>query len=154
MSIIDSVRNGLINFLLGPADPNQSERVQAMQRRRDYREGRHEQTIRPKPGKTDDNVFINFSGLVIDRSISMLFGNSVEFDLPGEGDETPEDEYIIDTWDANKKEIFLHRMALLASEDGTGYVKIVPDGVIGKSGQLLARLVLVDPKWEIGRAHV
>jgi len=147
MSIIDSVRSGLINFLLGPAEPNQSVRVMEMQRRRNYREGRHEQTIRPKPGKTDDNVFINFSGLVIDRSISMLFGNSVEFDLPGEGDDTPEDLYLTDLWDANKKEIFLHRWGLLASEDGTGYIKTVPDGVIGKSGQLRARLVLIDPKW-------
>lgn len=136
----------MINFLF-PGMESTDPRIRDMQERRDYREGRHKQQIKPKVGKTDDNVYINFSGLVIDRSISMLFGNGIEFDLPGEGNDTPEDEYINAVWDANKKEIFLHRMALLASEDGTGYVKTIPEAIIGKEELSFPRLVLIDPKW-------
>jgi hypothetical protein len=77
----------------------------------------------------------------------MLFGGGIEFDLPGDGDDSPEDIYINDLWDANKKEILLHRLGLLAGGAGTGYVKIIPNGVVGKMGIPRARLVLVDPKW-------
>ncbi len=148
MSIFDSIRDGLRGFIFGDDLYGiVDERIQAMQLRRDYREGRHKKQIRPRPGKTDDNVYINFAGLVIDRSVSMLFGNGVEFDLPGEGDDTPADLYLADLWEANKKEILLHRWGLLASEDGTGYFKIVKEGVVGKMGIPRARLVLVDPKW-------
>ena len=146
MSILDSLRTGVISFLFPDWSEETRNRVSEMQERRDYREGRHKQQIKPKPGKSDDNVYINFSGLVIDRSISMLFGDGVEFDLPGEGDDTPEDKYINQVWDKNKRNIFLHRMALLASEDGTGYVKIVEDGIV-EDKVSLPRLVLIDPKW-------
>lgn len=148
MSILDNIRTGVMNFMFGELLSEEiSARMSSMQRRRDYREGRHDQTIIPKPGKTDDNIYLNFSGLAIDRSISMLFGNGVEFDLPGAGNDTPEDKYIEEVWDANKKEIFLHRLALLASEDGTGYIKTIKNGVVGKSGTEHVRLLVVDPKW-------
>lgn len=147
MGLFDSIRSGAINFLFpGLTGEIANQRILDMQLRRDYRRGKHRQQIKPRPGKTDDNVYINFSGLVIDRSISMLFGNGVEFDLPGEGADMPEDEYINATWAANKKEIILHRLAMFASEDGTGYVKIVPNGMI-YNGQSYPRLVLIDPKW-------
>lgn len=147
MSILDNVRSGVKNFLFPGMDGQiADQRILDMQLRRDYRRGRHRQQIKPRPGKTDDNVYINFSGLVIDRSISMLFGEEPEFDLPGEGDDTPEDEYIAATWRANKKEILLHRMAMYASETGTGYVKIVPNGAMDGDG-LVPRLILIDPKW-------
>jgi len=139
MGIFDGIRNNLLNFLFLGIDEVTDKRIGEMQERRDYREGRHKQQIKPKPGRTDDNVYINFSGLVIDRSISMLFGKGIEFDLPGadqkvEGPDgktitipTPEQKYIDETWDANKQEIFLHKLAMSASTDGTGYIKIVPD---------------------------
>jgi len=147
MGIFDNLRNGALNWLFaGLFDEPATQRIASMQQRRDYREGRHKQQIKARPGKTDDNIYINFSGLVIDRSISMLFGEEPEFDLPGEADDTPEDQYINSVWEANKKQIFLHRMAMLASEDGTGYVKIVPAGLI-KDDVELPRFVLVDPKW-------
>jgi hypothetical protein len=147
MGIFDNIRTGMINFLFPGAGEIYNQRLLDMQERRDYREGRHKQQIKPKPGKTDDNVYINFSGLVIDRSISMLFGKGVEFDLPGEGDDTPEDIYINAVWKTNKKPIFLHRWGLLASEDGTGYIKLIPGGLVGQDGAELTRYVLVDPKW-------
>lgn len=146
MGIFDGLRTGMINFLFPGLGEIADQRILDMQERRNYREGRHKQQIKPKPGRTDDNVYINFSGLVIDRSISMLFGKGIEFDLPGEGNDTPEDLYINEVWDANKREIFLHRMALLASEDGTGYVKLVQGGIVGDNAEL-PRFVLVDPKW-------
>ena len=147
MSIFDSIRKGLQGFILGDLYGIIDERQRELQLRLDYKEGRHRVQIRPRPGKTDDNVYLNFSGLVIDRSISMLFGQDVEFDLPGEGDDTPEDEFINSIWEANKKEIFLHRMGLLAGTYGTGYVKIRPNEAFSIDGTPRARLVLIDPRW-------
>lgn len=148
MSILDSVRNGLRNFIFGNDLYGIEDRhQQELQVRRDYREGRHREQIKARPGKSDDNVYINFTGLIVDRSVEMLFGNGVIFDLPGEGDDTPEDLYINGIWDANKREIFLQDLGISASEAGTGYVKIVRDGVIGKDGAFHPRFVLVDPKW-------
>lgn len=147
MSIIDNARNGLINFLFPGLNDVTNQRVMDMQTRRDYIEGRQRPQLKVRPGKTDDNTYLNFSGLVIDRSISMLFGGGIEFDLPGEGDDTPEDIFINDTWEANKKEILLHRLGLLAGGSGTGYIKIIPNGVMGKLDIPRSRLVLVDPKW-------
>ena len=152
MGIFDNIRGGILSFLFPQGDIDH-ERQEEMQQRRNYRTGKHKVVIKPKPGKSDDNIYLNFSGLVIDRSVSMLFGKGVEFDLPGEGDETPEDKYLQGVWDANKKQIFLHRLALLASEDGTGYIKVIPSGVFGRDGKEYARLVSVDPKWVTMRTN-
>lgn len=146
MSIFDNLRRGAISFLF----PNglygiEDQRIMDMQLRREYRRGKHRQQITPKPGRTDDNIYINFCGLVIDRSISMLFGNGIEFDLPGE-DETAEQQYIDKVWAVNKKEILTHRMGMFGCEDGTVYTKIVPGGLIDNE-VLYPRMVLVDPKW-------
>jgi hypothetical protein len=142
MNVLERIQNGInhIRFLFSDWNEQDETRIGKMQLRRDYREGRHKQQIKPKPGRTDDNVYINFSGLVIDRSISMLFGKGIEFDLPGEGDDTPEDKYIKAVWDANKQEIFLHKLGMSGGTDGTGYIKIVPDE-LEFNGIVLPRLV-------------
>jgi hypothetical protein len=88
---------------------------------------------------------VNFVGLVVDRAVTMLFGKGVEFDLPGEG-ETEQQTYIDAAWDANKKKILLQKLATFGAESGTCFVKLIPDGIIGRDGQTYTRLVPQDPK--------
>jgi hypothetical protein len=127
MSIFDNIRN----WFLAPLLDNGGEmrmRLQAAEERRQYREGRQRRYLKPARSGVDDNLIVNYAGLVIDRSISMLLGGGVTFDLPGDG-ETPADRYIQAVMDANKQEILLHKACLLASEQGTGYIKIIPDAL-------------------------
>ena len=119
------------------------ERLTEAERYRNYRQGNQRKQLRVRTNQHDDNVILNFTGLVVDRSVTMLFGNGVEFDLPGEGD-TPESEYIEAVWTANSKEIWLQKVAILGGEQGTCYAKIVPDGK-EHSGKIYPRLVAIDP---------
>ncbi|MFA5376942.1 MAG: phage portal protein [Dehalococcoidia bacterium] len=119
------------------------ERLTEAERYRNYRNGNQRRQLRVRANQHDDNVTLNFTGLVVDRSVTMLFGKGVEFDLPGEG-ATPEDEYIAAVWAANNKEIWLQKVAILGGEQGTCYAKIVPDGKV-YGDKLYPRLVALDP---------
>jgi len=144
MSIIDSIRGTMINFLF--PETMSTERRAMLDRYgklRDYLEGRHTRQIKVKPLQADDNIALNFCGLVIERSVSLLFGKPVKFDLPGE-DDAPESEYISTIWAANKQGILLHKLGIIGSTYGTPYVKIVPDGMM-HMGKPYPRLVALHP---------
>ena len=111
---------------------------------RKYRMGLQPSQLKVRPGQFDDNLVMNFCGLVVNRAVSQVIGNGVEFDFEGET-ETPQETYIAAVLDANKQEILFHRAELSATEAGTGYIMIVPDGVIGKDGNVYPRLMLLDP---------
>lgn len=146
MGALADFRNRIVNWLLDGLNDAYRQRGEFIALRRDYRQGVQPRQLKVRPGQFDDNLTINFAGLVVDRSVSMLFGKGVTFDLPGEG-ETAESQYIEAVWDANKQEILLHKLATLGAESGTCYVKIVPGGVYGLDGELYPRLVALDPLW-------
>lgn len=127
MSIFDNLRNWFLAPLLQNGGEGM-ERLAAAEQRRNYRQGVQRRYLKRSRAGVDDNLVINFSGLIVNRSVSMLLGGGVKFDLPGEG-ETPADQYIQAVMDANKQEILLLKAALLASEQGTGYLKIIPDAI-------------------------
>lgn len=139
MGIFDWFRD----WLLEPLLKEDQARMTDIELARDYRRGNQRQQMRVRAGQADDNLIINFSGLIIDRGVSMLFGNGVEFDCESE----EQAEYLKRVWDANKQQILLHRLALSGGESGTCYLKIILDGTTDKSGEALPRLVSVDPLW-------
>lgn len=114
----------------------------AMRTRREYYEGKQKQPLKVKIGQADDNLTTNLVRLAVDRSTSMLFGGGMEFVYTD-----PESNgavFLKETWDANKKNLFLHRLAVDGEIYGTAYIKIVPDGLT-VNGRTFHRLVLVDP---------
>jgi len=127
--LIDSLRNTAWNFLLGSDIAAQGPVAQAERQRmetlRSYQRGDQRRQIKTKPLQADDNITINFMGLIIERSISMLFGQGIEFDLPGET-ETEQDTKLQAIWAANRQAILLHRLGQLGGVYGTGYLKIIP----------------------------
>ena len=146
MSFLENIRNTARTWL-GINDAGKDEfyeRQKEIALRRDYRMGWQRKPLQTKYGQPDDNLLVNFTGLIIDRSVSLLFGQGIKFDLPGEG-ENAEQDYIDKVWDLNKQEILLHKVTLLASESGTGYLKIQPDGVFDKDGKSYPRLIPLDP---------
>jgi len=120
-----------------------------------YYQGDHRRQFKAKFGQPDDNMTLNFAGLVVERSLSLLLGDGLEFDLPGEDENDPNQVYIDDIWRANKQGILLHKLAQYASVFGTGYYKIIPEGVESRTGEniLLPRIVALHPGWMTIETH-
>ena len=136
MSIRETVRNWIMNLLdLGdPADTATRNRIERLAELRSYYDGLHKQQLRVKAGKFDDNLTINLCGLIVDKSVSALVGDPADgrgltWTFPSEGETIPKQiSWINEQWDANQREIFLHKNALIGAESGCPCVKIVPDG--------------------------
>src|SRR5512147_1429490 len=132
MTIMDNINEWVEDRLqsaLAGLDFMNDARVATMKKARAYRKGAQPKTIRTKEGQTDDNLKVNFIGLVVNRAIALLFGEGVEFDLPGEG-ETEVSKYIEQVWDVNKKHELLHDTADYGATGGTPCWKIRPNAII------------------------
>lgn len=137
MGVMDNFRNWLLEPLIGRELVSKASESSL---KRNYRRGIHKAPIKT----ADDAIIVNFIGLLVDRSVAMLFGQEPAFDLPGESD-APEQQYIDAVWASNRKMQLLKRSAVYGAETGTCYVKILPDGAISKDGKLIPRLVVLDP---------
>ena len=112
---------------------------------RDYRQGAQKRQLLVKPNQFDDNIVLNFAGLIANRVTSQMIGGGVTLDFGG--DDKTEDAR--ETWvkaclDANKQEILFHRAALAATEAGTGYFDL-SGGVVIADGKEYPRITLLDP---------
>ena len=143
MGMLTDLRTRIWNWFLAGFDEQLAARQDFVNTRRAYRTGIQPPQLMVRYGQFNDNLTVNLSGLVIDRSVSMLLGKGVKFDLPGEG-ETEQSKYLDEVYKANKKGILLQKAAILAAESGTGYFKIVPDG-LPFNGKLYPRLIALDP---------
>jgi hypothetical protein len=93
----------------------------------------------------DYNTIVNLCRVIVDRSVGMLMGAGVEFDLPGEG-ESAQDEIIGKTWDANQKDSLLHDLAQFGTIYGTEFIKLIPGGRVSRYGDLVTRLIVPNPE--------
>jgi len=121
-------------------------RQQALSELYAYYEGRQRRPLRVSPSGRDYNVLANMTGIVIDRSVSMLVGGGVDFNTPGMDDESENSphEYIEAVWDANNGDILLHDLVQFGSIYGTPYIKIIPNGR-EYEGKIYPRLVALNP---------
>jgi hypothetical protein len=147
MGFINDWREAIVNRLVDWSLPEEYvERRKVMSHRRNYRAGIQKKNLKTKTGQPDYNIVMNFTGLVIDRSVSMLFGKGIEFDYGEnvEGQVNPNEDYLNKVWAANRKEILLHKFGLNGAEIGTWYCKVIPAGVEYQD-KLYPRLVCLDP---------
>jgi hypothetical protein len=145
MSLFDTIYNSIAQRIVDQlqhrlvGDANQH-----LVTARSYRLGVQPRQLKVKGGQFDDNLTLNFTGLVVARGVSQLLGRGITFDFEGE-EETEQERYVNAVLDANKQEILLHRAALAAGESGTGYLFTIPEGVIGADGQTYPRLTVIEP---------
>ena len=118
-----------------------SARLERYRRNWSYYNGDHKQSLAVKMGQEDDNVVLNLERVIVDKGAAFLFGKEVEFELQ-EGETTPEEEYLENVWQRNRKGTFLTKFGTSGGIYGHGFVKIVPDGI--ETG--IARLVSLDPE--------
>ena len=124
MGLFDNVRKRLLDWMFsGVIDDGYRERVNSILDRREYRIGMQKDNLKVRPGQANDNISSNFVSLVVDRSVSMLFGKGVKFEY---GEDKEAQDTVDETWNKNKKDIFLHRLGMYGAEAGMAFIKIVP----------------------------
>lgn len=113
---------------------------------RDYRQGAQKRQLIVKPNQFDDNIVLNFAGLIANRVTSQVIGGGVKLDFEGDDKvETEQERWVKACLDANKQEILFHRAALSAAEAGTGYFDLSGGSVFDSAGVEYPRITLLDP---------
>ena len=134
MSIANTLRQSFLNWLI-PMTGEDYARLALLKRydlQRQYREGQQRRPLKVKPEQADDNLALNFIGLIVDRGISMLVGGGIDFDFGETDQETdPRSEYIEWVMEVNTYPIFLHKLVQLGSTYGTAYVPDALQGLLG-----------------------
>lgn len=107
-----------------------------------YYEGRHPDQLKVQRGQPNDNTVVNLARQVVDKGVSMLFGNEIEWQFD-ETDtaETPAEEYVDSVWTANDKPALLNGLAMNGALAGIAVVKIV----MREDGRI--RLINFDPAY-------
>jgi hypothetical protein len=142
MAWYDSILKPLANQL---AILMKSERTEYLQTGKAYYDGNQPKPLKVLPGKPDDNVLLNFTGLVVERSVSMLFGGGVKFDYDEE--ESTEAETLRKIWDVNKMDLLMHETGTDGAIYGTFYIRTDPLAITDPyTGEQYTELVLLDPE--------
>jgi len=102
---------------------NKTERQKEIEKRKRYKAGVHDKQLKVKHN-VDDNVTLNFTGLLIDRATSLLMGSFSEFDID---EESKEAEYIASVYQANNQIELLHGVSDYGALVGTCAIKIMPN---------------------------
>lgn len=152
MGWMDKLRDKVVDWLAIDGRWSETEarnRLTSMALNSDYYFGFHRRPFRVRVNQPDDNIAINYTKLLVNKSTALLLGKGVEFDLPGEGD-TPQDEYLEQVWAANKKDILLQNAAQYGGIHGTVFLKLIPEALETPDGKFIPRLVVLNPlHWEI-----
>lgn len=107
---------------------------------RDYYEGRQKSFLNKKEGEPDDNTVLNLVKMTIDRTGAFLFAKLPKFEInPEESEDTPEELWLKDVWEASGGVALLNAMYLNGAWSGHVYVRIRPqDGAF-------PRIINLDP---------
>ena len=135
--VLNSIADRLATRIIGDAGKN-------IATARDYRQGAQKRQLIIKPNQFDDNIVLNFAGLIANRVTSQMIGGGVKLDFEGDT-ETENERWISACLDANHQEILFHRAALSATEAGTGYFDLTGGSVFDENGMEYPRITLLDP---------
>jgi len=135
----------IVRDAVGGISIERDARVSIMNRARRYRSGNQPKQIRVKPEGTDDNVNVNYTGLIVDRATSLLYGGGVKFDLPGEG-ESEAQKFIDRSWELNKKDELLVDISDYGATYGTPVFQINPNAIYD-DGTAYCEVLALDPRY-------
>ena len=136
---------GVVQDAIQGLDIFNDARIETMNKARKYRQGAQPKTVRVKDGQTDDNITVNFIGLLVDRATALLFGDGVDFDLPGKG-ESETDNYINRVWEVNRKHELLIDTSDYGATYGTPCFQIRPNAIM-HDGAAYPEILCIDPRY-------
>jgi len=87
--------------------------------------GKYKKALKVRAGAIDDNVVVNFARVVVDKSVSFLFGDEPRFELD-ETAQTDAEGWLGECWRENHKMQLLQKIALNGSVCGHVFVKLLP----------------------------
>ncbi|HUX17026.1 MAG TPA: phage portal protein [Phycisphaerae bacterium] len=119
----------------------EDERLQSIDRNWKYYNGKHARPLPVGVGQPNDNVIINLARFLVNKGASFLFGKEPGFEL-AEGERTPEEEWLDQCWERNRKLTFLNRIAISGGVTGHVFLKIVP-----AKDRPWPRLVNIEPEY-------
>lgn len=115
-----------------------------------YYRSEHKKPLKVEAGQPDDNVIINLCKTVVNRSVAMLVGGGVEFQIDGNravGLRTDTEKYLDRVWNGGleqggKKTILLTDLGISGHVTGSPVIRIAkPD-----DGSEYPRIISLDPK--------
>lgn len=131
--------NSIFDLLLSQIEEDDRARQAQIRRAWDAYWGRLPKPLRVATGQVDDNVYVNYCRLIVDKGVSFLFGEDVGMEID-ELAETAAEAWLDDVWRVNRKMTLLQKVALNGAVAGHAFVKIIE-----RPGQL-PRLIALDPE--------
>lgn len=107
----------------------------------DYYNGVQKKSLKTSKEGVDFNVTVNLASLIVDRTVSMLFGGGIEF----KNDAKEVKDFLDTVWAANKKDILLHDFGQNGAVYGTLYAKILPDDRMTDANESTYGIVALSP---------
>lgn len=107
-----------------------------------YYRGRHTKHLKVRPNTPDDNVILNYSKRVVNKSVQFLFGQPLQFEIDGEDDRSDRELFLDAVWgnDETKMQL-LQTVAVNGSVCGQAFLRLHPPAQMGD----LPRIVNLDP---------
>lgn len=128
------------NLIVDQAAQAEKERLDRIAKAWDAYHGNLANALKVKPGQDDDNVKVNFSRLIVDKGVSFLFGDKVDFEVDGEA-ESEQGDWLDECWEANKLMTTLHELGTNGGVCGHAYIKLKSAG----PGEDFPRVIIPDP---------
>ena len=89
-------------------------------------EGNLPEQLKVKQGQPNDNIFINYPQLIVDKGVAFLFGRELLISIGSETDNLDED-YLDSIWGKEQRQLDLIELATDGAIFGTAYLKIQID---------------------------
>ena len=106
----------------------------------DYYRGKHRRPLKIKDGQANDNVIVNYSRRIVDKSTAFLMGSPPRFEVDGEN--TAADDYLSLVWGTDaQKGMLLQEMSINGGVCGTSFVRLYPADRPGD----LPRIAVLNP---------
>lgn len=113
--------------------------VSKLNRAWDAYNGRYAKPLRVRPNAPDFNVLVNYSRMIVDKSVSFLFGRPVTFNLDDEETRSPDEKLLDDIFRFNQKDTLFQSLAHNGSIFGHFFLKI-------HMGKPYPKLLVIDPR--------
>lgn len=121
-----------------PRSKAHQERVGLLAEYWNYYRGKHRRPLVTRPGQANDNVIVNYSRRVVDKSVAFLFGPELKFEV----DDQRAEEYLKLAWGTDEQRaMLLQEIGINGGVCGTAFVRLYPAAGPGD----LPRIAVLDP---------